>query len=414
MTPNHLTPGVYVAEGAADARTIAGVATGVTALVGATRRGPCNFPVPVGSFDDFERRLGGLAADLELGYAVRQFFLNGGSAGWVVRVPRHADTRQWLQGLNSLAAVDHFNLLVLPGLDDSDVLAAAADTCRQRRAFLIADAPAEARTPDLMAQHVQSGALPRTSFGAVYFPWLRIADPLNPGTPRSAPPGGTMAGLFARTDDIAGVWRAPAGPDAILQGVAGLEGAVSDREGNALAEWGVNCLRTFPHGTVAWGERTLEGGARLNSDWRYVPVRRLALFLEESLDQGTQWVAFEPNGPTLWAALRASVGAFMQALFRRGAFLGAKPSEAYFVKCDEATTTPDDIAAGEVTIEVGFAALRPAEFVVVTIRQLTAPPASSAGPGADRLTGDDSSRSGGAGPRRMRSRGLRQRRPASA
>ena len=409
MTTSYPTSGVHEDGRPAGARMIAGVATGVTALIGAARRGPCNRAVRIDSVGDFERQFGGLAADCELGYAVRQFFLNGGTSGWAVRVPRHADTRQWLQGLNSLAAVDRFNLLVLPGLADPEVLAAAADTCRQRTAFLIADAPADARTPALMAACVQSRTLPRTSYGGVYFPWVRMDDPLAPGTPRIAPPGAAVAGLFARTDDRAGIWKAPAGPEAFLQGVQGLECAVDTREAGELADLGVNCLRPLPGGIAVGGARTLDGDARSNSDWRYVPVRRLALYLEESLDCGTRWAAFEPNQPALWAELRAAVESFMQGLFDRGAFMGTRPDLAYLVRCDETTTTQADIEAGEVNIEVRFAPLEPAEFVIVTIRQMTAPPACPAPAGEEERAGDGP---GVAAPPARRSRGLRPRRPA--
>ncbi len=407
MSTHHLAPGVGVEERPAEARAIAGVATGITALIGTARRGPCNRPVPVGSVEEVERQLGGLAAECELGYAARLFFLNGGTIGWVVRVPRQANTRQWLQGLNSLAMVDRFNLLVLPGLADPEVLAAAADTCRQRQAFLIADAPAEAATPELMAARMQSRELPRTGFGAVYFPWVRMADPLNPRSPRATPPGAAVAGLYARTDDRAGVWKSPAGPAAILQGVQGLACAVDDRAGSLLAALGVNCLRSLPSGIVVWGARTLEGGDQPDSDWRYVAVRRLALYLEESIDRGTQWAAFEPNGPALWSRLRSAAGDFLQDLFNRGAFMGAKPDAAYFVRCDQSTTTEADIAAGEVNIEVGFAPIKPAEFVLITVRQMTAPPAApdAAGRKERAEAGPES-----AAPAPRPSRGLRPRR----
>jgi len=413
MTPDNVNPGGHAEHLPADGRTIAGVPTAVTALIGVARRGPVNQPEPVGGFAAFERTFGGLAADGELGYAVRQFFLNGGTSAWVVRVPRGADTRQWLQGLNALAAVDRFNLLVLPGLADPAVLAAAADTCRQRLAFLIAEAPPDARVPELMMQRMQNGALPRSSFGAVYFPWLRIADPLNPAAPRAAPPGGTIAGLYARTDTLRGVWQAPAGTDAIVHGVHELDCALSDAQIGALTSLGVDCLRTFPDQVVAWGARTLDGADSSNSDWKFVPVRRMALYLEESVLQGTRWAVSEPNGPTLWAQLQSSIAGFLQSRFLQGAFAGGSPATSYYVRCDATTTTAADIVAGEVNIEIGFAPLRAAEFVVITVRQMTAPPAgagAAAGeaPAAGGATGD-----GGVARAVHRSRGLRLGRPVS-
>ena len=172
------------------------------------------------------------------------------------------------------------------------------------------------------------------------------------------------------------MWKAPAGIEASLRGVlglsvAGLPGTLTDSENGALNPLGVNCLRSFPNiGHVVWGARTLEGSDILASQWKYVPVRRLALYIEESLFRGTQWVVFEPNDEPLWAQIRLNIGAFMQNLFRQGAFQGKSPRDAYFVKCDNETTTQTDINSGIVNIIVGFAPLKPAEFVVIKLQQM--------------------------------------------
>jgi phage tail sheath protein FI len=167
------------------------------------------------------------------------------------------------------------------------------------------------------------------------------------------------------------VWKAPAGIDATLRGVVELEVKLTDRENGLLNPTGVNCLRAFPEiGRVVWGARTLRGADSLASEWKYVPVRRLALFIEESLFRGTKWVVFEPNDEPLWAQIRLNVGAFMQNLFRQGAFQGTSPRDAYFVKCDRETTTQNDINLGVVNIVVGFAPLKPAEFVVIKLQQM--------------------------------------------
>ena len=167
------------------------------------------------------------------------------------------------------------------------------------------------------------------------------------------------------------MWRARAAPDAVLRGVSELEYRLTDQENGALNPLAVNCLRTFPiFGTVCWGARTLDGSDQEASEWKYVPVRRLALFLEESLYRGTKWVVFEPNDEPLWAQIRLNIGAFMQNLFRQGAFQGGSPREAYFVKCDKETTTQNDINLGVVNILVGFAPLKPAEFVVIRLQQM--------------------------------------------
>ena len=167
------------------------------------------------------------------------------------------------------------------------------------------------------------------------------------------------------------MWKAPAGIDASLTGVAAPVYVLSDAEQGVLNPIGLNCFRAFPiYGNVSFGARTLVGADAQASEWKYVPVRRTALFIEESLYRGTQWVVFEPNDELLWAQIRLNVGAFMHTLFVQGAFQGKSPQEAYLVKCDSETTTQNDINTGIVNILVGFAPLRPAEFVVVQIKQL--------------------------------------------
>ena len=185
-------------------------------------------------------------------------------------------------------------------------------------------------------------------------------------------PCGAVAGIFARTDGQRGVWKAPAGQDATLKGVDQLSVPLTDMENGVLNQLGINCLRTFPvYGRLVWGSRTLEGADQLASEWKYISVRRTALFIEESLFRGTKWVVFEPNDEPLWAQIRLNIGAFMNNLFRQGAFQGTTPKEAYLVKCDKETTTQNDINQGIVNILVGFAPLKPAEFVFIKIQQLT-------------------------------------------
>jgi Bacteriophage tail sheath protein len=184
-------------------------------------------------------------------------------------------------------------------------------------------------------------------------------------------PCGIVAGVMSRTDSQRGVWKAPAGLDAALSGVRGLQVNLTDDENGLLNPLGINCLRSFPvSGRVVWGARTMRGADQLADEYKYVPVRRTALFLEESLYRGTQWVVFEPNDEPLWAQIRLNIGAFMQNLFRQGAFQGRTPREAYLVKCDKETTTQNDINLGIVNILVGFAPLKPAEFVIIKIQQL--------------------------------------------
>lgn len=276
----------------------------------------------------------------------------------------------------ALESVDLFNLLVLPGVTDPGILSDAVAYCEQRRAFLIADSPVTGLPNGdpvaAMENAVRSPALPKSRNAAVFFPWVKIADPLNGGRLRHTAPGGTIAGVYARTDSTRGVWKAPAGTEATLFGVQELAYVLTDRENGVLNPRGTNCLRNFPvFGPVSWGARTLRGDDNMTDEWKYVPVRRTALFLEESLYRGTKWVVFEPNDEPLWAQIRLNIGAFMHGLFRQGAFQGTTPREAYFVKCDKETTTQTDRDLGVVNIIVGFAPLKPAEFVVISLQQMT-------------------------------------------
>ncbi len=365
-----------------DVRTISGVATSVTSFVGTAAREPVNKAVHISAFADFERHFGGLSADSEMSYGVSLFFRNGGKEAWVVRVimdaastdvcPLFSSDRDQGSGIYALEQVDSFNLLCLPGISDNTTLLAAAAYSEERRAFLIVDAPLSASSPADMAAAVSSGtALPGSDNAAVYYPWLRIVDPIEIRKVPLIAPSGAVAGLYARTDGDRGVWKAPAGAEANLVGVKGVAYPLSGRENDSLNSLGVNCLRVFPeHGVVSWGARTLRGADRMNSEYKYVPVRRLALFIEESLYRGTRWVVFEPNDESLWAQIRLGIDAFMNNLFRRGAFQGNTPPEAYLVRCCSDTTTREDIDRGFVNILVGFAALKPAEFVIIRIQQL--------------------------------------------
>jgi phage tail sheath protein FI len=513
-------PGVYIEEIPSGVRTITGVATSITAFIGTAPKGTPNLPVSLTSFADYEQEFGALTPDSPLGYAVKDFYLNGGNQALVVRAtgtgaakatgskngldleavsegewgtrlrfrveplgpdktasdpptitannaendkaaadlgtglthanlfnllihdtqtgqteqlphltlkdssrradqvlskqsslarfdgvpsptatvpaihagslsdidvwtddtkstpfqsgsPATAVTRQnYLDAMNALDHVDLFNLLcVLPfrlGQDAPDIWSEAAAFCERKRAFLIID-PQQAWTKTTAT----SGVADRSKNAAVFFPLMERADPRDPAATVGFVPSGAVAGVMARTDTERGVWKAPAGTDARLVGSEKLQVPLNDLEHGALNIKGVNCLRTFPaFGRVVWGARTLQGDDRIGSEWKYIPIRRLALFLEESLYRGTQWVVFEPNDEPLWAQIRLNVGAFMQGLFRQGAFQGSSARDAYFVKFDKETTTQADINLGIVNVVVGFAPLKPAEFVVVKIQQM--------------------------------------------
>jgi uncharacterized protein len=279
--------------------------------------------------------------------------------------------RSTRKGIYALEAVDLFNILCLPGVTDPAILADTAAYCEERRAFLIVDAPETVTTPDQMVTLAQGVSLPKSRNAAAYFPWICVADPLAGGQLRPMPPSGAIAGLYARTDSTRGVWKAPAGTEATVVGALGVAYTMTDLQNGTLNPLGINAIRVFPvYGTVAWGARTLRGADQMADEYKYIPVRRLALFIEESLYRGTQWVVFEPNDEPLWSQIRLNVGAFMNNLFRQGAFQGKTPREAYFVKCDKETTTQNDINLGIVNILVGFAPLKPAEFVVIQLQQM--------------------------------------------
>ena len=507
ITPTY--PGVYIEEIPSGVRTITGVATSITAFIGRALRGPVNTPVTINSFGDFERTFGGLWVDSTMSYAVRDFYLNGGTQALVVRIhngatsatialpgggtlqasspglwgerlrvrvtyptppdptlynlsirdmgtgaeerflnistnaaspssldkiltqrsdlvrvsgappaarptdhvavppgtdpfsdtapvnsftpagtdgddggaladAQYTGSRNDKTGIYALLNSDLFNLLVMPPISRTTDLAPGTLTeatalCVERRAMLVVDAPLAWGT---VAQAVAgiatlgpSGLNARNA--AVYFPRLRVPDPLQLGFVDTFAPGGAVAGVIARTDGQRGVWKAPAGIDASLNGVPELTVKLTDGENGQINPLGINALRAFPvFGRIVWGARTLRGADQAADEYKYVPVRRLALYIEESLFRGTQWVVFEPNDEPLWAQIRLNVGAFMQNLFRQGAFQGTTPQAAYFVKCDKETTTQNDVDRGVVNILVGFAPLKPAEFVIIRIQQI--------------------------------------------
>ena len=512
--PSALTyPGVYVEEVPSGVRTIAGVSTSVTAFIGRTARGHLNTPTTLFSWGDYERQFGGLQLASPLSYAVRDFFLNGGSQALVVRLvsgtgtaasaaavslatgaaapndalrliaaspggwgnnvsvrtnppPAFTDplafnlylseaggaVEQFLNvsvdpasprfvtrvlaasstlalvdpagtipnvapsptpaasasvafaggvdsgplvdndyngssasktGIYALDKADLFNLLCIPpdsrsGDTSAAVYATAMSYCFGRRAVLIVDPPAAWTQPrETAAANAVAGLAGLNLSGeaarnaVLYFPRVVESDPLRQGQLDVFAASGAIAGVIARTDGTRGVWKAPAGLDAALNGVQGLDVNLNNGENGLLNPLGINVLRSFPvGGRVIWGARTLRGADQLADDYKYLSVRRVALYIEESLSRGTQWVVFEPNDEPLWSQIRLNVGAFMQNLFRQGAFQGSAPKDAYFVKCDSETTTQNDINLGVVNILVGFAPLKPAEFVVIRLQQL--------------------------------------------
>jgi phage tail sheath protein FI len=520
MPPTFTYPGVYIEEIPRGVHTITGVATSITAFAGWAPQGPVIEAVLVESWSDFARQFGGLSSGNYLGYAVNQFFANGGQQAYIVRlVASNADTPgatkfaatakgvigtftlfatspgQWgnnlkititpstldptrfsmlvqlvsggqtktlenfsnlsvsstdaqyavsvidsvssyitfidptvsppptpapptlpgfttsgmlgtatvgedgdvLQpatngnfelallsttggvGITLLDRVDIFNLLCVPGETDPSTVKALQTYCAGKRAFYIVDPPqlatiAGLRTSGPAGKGSVSVVGPDAANAAYYFPWVQAPDPLASNRPALFPPCGFVAGIYAATDSSRGVWKAPAGIDAGLTSELGLQYVLTDEENGDLNIQAINCLREFKvYGDVVWGARTLAGNDQAGSDWKYVPIRRLALFLESSLYNGTQWVVFEPNDEKLWGQIRLNVGAFMQGLFLQGAFQGTTPQQAYFVKCDAENNPQASINLGIVNILIGFAPLYPAEFVVIQIQQIIGP-----------------------------------------
>lgn len=486
-------PGVYIKEVRSDVRTITAATTSVAAFVGRAKWGPIDTPLKVNSYADFERKFGGLWEKSPMTYAVRDFYLNGGSQAIIVRLyksstpgeqgkatltldsvtfealnpgawgnnlqvkvnhdaldatsgfsltvmlksstdevikvekflnvsstsdsPRYFervlknestlitasssdDTRpsetedfesltsgndgqvlslsSFETGLYALDKGDPFNLLCIPPHDfdveiESSLMSKAAEYCAKRRALFIVDPRKDWTTKDEAKGGIKNdfNGIANKKNAAVFFPLLKQPNPLKDYQVESFAPCGAVAGVMARTDGERGVWKAPAGTDARLNGVPELSIPLTDEDNGDLNPLGLNCLRNIPGGgNVIWGARTLDGDDRLASEWKYIPVRRTALFIEESLYRGTQWVVFEPNDEPLWAQIRLNVGVFMQDLFRQGAFQGKTPKEAYFVKCDSESTTQSDINLGVVNIIVGFAPLKPAEFVIIKLQQM--------------------------------------------
>ncbi|MEA2203955.1 MAG: uncharacterized protein QOE77_731 [Blastocatellia bacterium] len=396
MTIKITYPGVYVEELPASIPPIPGVSTSQTAFVDFFASGPLHKATPVASFAGFTQIFGGLDTRSEASYAVHQFFLNGGSQASVVRVAAAHDpaSAEWNNsegaeailgggdgsgGIYALRGTG-FNVLCLPAAANLSapglkmVYDAAARFCNEERAFLIVDVPPEVDTITKAVHWLDAAnpdAITRDKNAAVYFPRLLVADPLNKDLQRNVGASGTMAGLYARTDTERGVWKAPAGVDATLNGVT-LVAKISDNDNGKINPIAINALRNFPvYGNICWGARTLVGSDTEGSEWKYIPVRRLGLFIEDSIYRGTQWVVFEPNDEPLWAMIRLQVGAFMLSLFRQGALQGATPKDAYFIQCDRTTITQDDLDQGVVNVIIGLAPLKPAEFVIIRIQQMT-------------------------------------------
>lgn len=324
--------------------------------IGAVPFGSASVPVPLANGDDGtvlspNASKGSLPGPFELALNIGPTASGGG-------------------GVHLLDTVPIFNLLCVPGEVNSEIISSLQAYCYDQKAFLIVDSQSFDSFSTLQNGPDSSITGAHAINSAFYFPWINVFDPQQNVT-REFPPCGFVAGIYAATDVSRGVWKAPAGIDASLTGESGLATLLTDAQNGTLNVRAINCLRNFPvYGDVVWGARTLRGNDEIGSEWKYVPIRRMALFLEVSLYQGTQWVVFEPNAEPLWGQIRLNVGTFLQGLFLQGAFQGTTPQQAYFVKCDSENNPQSSIDQGIVNILVGFAPLYPAEFVVIQIQQM--------------------------------------------
>jgi len=385
-----MNPGV-VAEAPVRPRPIEGVSTSGAAFVGPTATGPVDrVSDALTSLAQFEREYGaGVPLAFNGGppiphfmwHAARGFFANGGQRLYIARVKRgdgrRPDAADLAVALERLAAIHEISIVAAPGstygasdptdpggvsraLNVAHALIVHVQTTRSRMAIVD---PGDDQLPAEVLD-VRSGV--DSAFGALYYPWIRVTDPAT-GADLLVPPSGFVAGIYARVDLQHGVHKAPANEQLTL--AVGLERELAHSEADRLSQSGVNLLRTFSsRGVVVWGARTLTS----DSDWKYVNVRRLIIFLEQSIDKGLQWVTFEPNGEPLWTNVRRTIEDFLFTQWRAGVLAGTKPEEAYFVKCDRTTMTQNDLDNGRLTCLVGVASVRPAEFVIFRIGRWTA------------------------------------------
>ncbi|HEX8557459.1 MAG TPA: phage tail sheath subtilisin-like domain-containing protein [Pyrinomonadaceae bacterium] len=417
--PSYLSPGVYVEEVPSSIKTIAGVSTSTAAFIGVvpgtiqlvakdptaatpgatkfvnyTLAAPAKTPVLVTSWAQFTRNFGDFVGDETapasnvspatvnaghslLAHAVYGFFNNGGSRCYVVRVESNDD---FDDALRALAAIDEVALVAAPGVTDDALRGQLATHCRNvGDRFAILDGPATVTDlGDLTRPSAGSppGAMPaRSDFAAFYFPWIKVFDPaaslLAPASRGvvNVPPSGHIAGVYARVDNERGVFKAPA--NEAVMGALGVSHPLSRADQDGLNPKGVNCIRVLNDNVLVWGARTVGGDA--NGEYKYVSVRRTMLFLRESIDEGTQWVVFEPNTPALWQRISRNVTAFLTGMWRAGALFGNTPQEAFFVKCDAENNPPELRDEGKVVCEVGVALVRPAEFVIFRVSQWAGP-----------------------------------------
>jgi Bacteriophage tail sheath protein len=382
MPMNYLTPGVYIEEAPSGARPIQAVGTSTAAFIGQAPdpKAPLNKPLACNNWTDFVKKFAANQnpKSTPLSHAVYGFFLNGGSRCWVVAIGKDDPLSggQKPAGLDLLEVYDEVAIVAAPGYNDPGAFQDLLNHCEKMGdRVAILDGPEQVEDITRLTQvamvgegEAQGGFGPprqERGFGAFYYPWIKVRDPFESKESVNVPPSGHIAGIWASTDTNPGVHKAPA--NVIVKGAVGLPHILTPQEQGVLNPEGVNVIRQFSsQGIVVWGARTVAPGS---SEWRYLNVRRLFNMIEESIAESTRWIVFEPNDRSLWKSIRRDVNAFLTRVWRSGALMGRTPEEAFFVKCDEETNPPEDIDAGIVTIVIGIAPVKPAEFVVFRIAQ---------------------------------------------
>ncbi len=368
-----LSPGVYVLE-QPGSPPIAGVGTSTAGFIGVVDPAPTPAPGEediklelITNFSQFVAKFGDFSeTNKALAHGVFGFFNNGGTACWVAGLKALTDAGD---ALTKFEAIDEIAIVAAPGVEDNSVRTAIIDHCfKMQDRFAIVDPIAN--PDDYTVDKIKGGISvndDKKGFAALYFPRILVADPLNPGDTTYVYPSGHMAGVYARVDATRGVHKAPANVGIV--GSQGLEHRLSRNNQDLLNPDGINLIRSFDGNITVWGARTLGGDN--NGEFKYINVRRLMNFLRESIEEGTQFVVFEPNSPALWQRITRTVSGFLSNVWRDGALFGNSPEQAFFVKCNEETNPPEVREAGQVVTEIGVAIVKPAECVIFKISQLT-------------------------------------------
>ncbi|MEH1983822.1 MAG: phage tail sheath subtilisin-like domain-containing protein [Nostoc sp.] len=395
--PVYQAPGVYVEEISSGSKPIAGVGTSIAGFIGrvdnnVTRPNKpgtstqlpetydlalVNQPQLITSWERFKTRFGDFQeGNATLAHALFGFFNNGGTRCWVTRIADEINLENVRAALETFKPIDEIAIVVIPGAVSDEVQNAILDHCEDtylQDRFAILDGRHEEVTNFNLTKEAIQGGTRDSSYGAIYFPWIEVFDPI---TEKDiyVPPSGHIAGVYSRVDTERGVHKAPA--NEVIRGAEGVEIDVTKADQAGLNPDGINVIRKFSgnNNILIWGARTL--ASKEDPEWQYINVRRLFLYLRESIDEGTQWAVFEPNDFKLWAKIRRNVSAFLTNVWRDGALFGKTAQEAFYVKCDEETNPPEVRDLGQVVTEIGVAVVKPAEFVIFRISQWAGPKAN--------------------------------------